>query len=203
MCWSCPQALWEELPLVASAPWHHQSGGLRHWGKLWCHEGITCTALLAANLRRVQNKLQVPVPSQTSCKITMLSWQSQQGFQWAEGLSCLNTPIHSTIFNWPPSHLHYTSWQCFTLIFDNDMAVIKDRAGLSSTVPQPPNVISSIAKHLSQQCIKDAHRWNRTKLNTEGHWALHDKMNNSGSLAPKHADTTKENIHHIIRKFVR
>jgi len=28
ICRSCPQALWEELPLVASAPWRHRSGGL-------------------------------------------------------------------------------------------------------------------------------------------------------------------------------
>lgn len=101
-----------------------------------------------------------------------------------------------------PSEFNTKSQQHLTVISHRRMAVTKGRASLPTTKRRPVDAVSSIAKYLNQKRIKDARRRNRTKLSPEGHRALRDKMNSSGSLAPNHADTTMENIRNIVRRFI-
>jgi hypothetical protein len=62
--------------------------------------------------------------------------------------------------------------------------------------------VAALTRHLNHR-NKPTAREQKEKLTPEGHITLRSKLNAAGPLPQKDADTTKENINGITKKFQR
>jgi hypothetical protein len=67
---------------------------------------------------------------------------------------------------------------------------------------QPYNAVAALTRYLNQR-NKPTAREQKEKLTPEGHNALRSKLNAARPLQQRDADTTKENINGITKKFQR
>jgi hypothetical protein len=75
------------------------------------------------------------------------------------------------------------------------------RAGL--TEQRVPDALPSMVNLLNQRRIKEDRRRNKSKVSAQEHYALRDKLNNSGFLALIDSDETQNNICNIEKRVIK